>query len=424
MGREAKAFYDRAKRCFATNALGELRTTPKGRRYRLKVYNHDLTDPVKDKRAAQQWVDGELAKREEAKRFEGDITYRQLTESYLHDLAKRVGDETLKNSVTRLVQFGRWPNVGDPHRVDMRLARSITRRVIEDFRDAMMVGRSASYVSNGLLSTLRACFRWASSIEAGIYPGLPLPSNPFAGVSMPAVPRRAPRSIDPRKVARFVGWLWRRAYNMGGLHRHHAKSAAILVMTLRDSGARPKELCAAEWDDWHLFDDGWGLIRLAPWKWKNGRKTGEERLIAIPPHCSRYIEAMRAHSDRHPTRIFTHRRAPGRGAGSADVGSAFAGDPWVTIDRERKRVGSTATLQCWFRGVHIEATKAGYGVCEGFRLYFGRSMYATQSRLRSVNDVSLAKAMGTSVRMLDRHYTDLDAAEVLSVARAARSPAA
>jgi hypothetical protein len=76
----------------------------------------------------------------------------------------------------------------------------------------------------------------------------------------------------------------------------------------------------------------------------------------------------------------------------------------------------------WFRRLREEGARAGRPLPEGFRLYFNRSAYTTEARRRGVNDVTLAKALGTSVRMLDRHYTDLDEADVLEVAKAAARP--
>jgi integrase len=250
-------------------------------------------------------------------------------------------------------------------------------------------------------------------VEPGRFPGLPLPANPMAGLKGPPVPRRAPRKPDPVAVSRFLRWAWRRALAMGdGPNGVHARDAVVFLMTLRDTGARPKDLCVLEWDDWALSANGWGLIRLPSWKWKNGPKTGEPRIFAVPPHCARRIEAIRAREGRHPTRVFTHRKARQGG------GDPLAGEPWVKLDHARKRKGDTKKLQKWFYRLRAAGAEAGRALPEGFRLYFHRSDFTTRARRLGVNDVALAKALGTSVRMLDRSYTDQDESDVMKVAQA------
>lgn len=416
---KAEATYDSRAGCFCTSAIGELRTSPKGKQYRLKVWFRDLTHPTRDWAAAQARLHAELEKQAAAMRAAGDLSFEHLSELYLEAIEPRVQPETYDRANEHLERFGGWPDPGHPNRMDRRSVRAITRSDLEGFRDAMLAaGNSESYVAEGLLKTLRALFRWAHQHDAGKVVGLPIPANPTVGLKSPAVPRRRPRAIDPTAVSRFLRWAWRRALTMGdGPNGRHAQSAVVLLMTLRDTGARPKDLCVAEWSDWEPRSDGWAIVRLPAWKWKNGTKTGEERLIAIPPHCARRIAGIRALAGHHPTRIFTHRR--GRGQAAKGIGTAEAGEPWVKLDHARKRKGDTKALQKWFNRLRKEAEAAGYPLPAGFRLYFNRSAYTTAARRAGVNDAQLARALGTSVRMLDRSYTDLDESDVLAVAMAA-----
>lgn len=416
MPRKPKAFYDERAGCWASSAIGDLKVTPAGKTYRAKVFNLELTSKARDALAAQAWLHAELEAIEKAKRSSDDPTFAQVVEYYLEAVERRLAPETYDRRQEQLDRFGTWPRADDPQRFDLRLVRSITQGDGERYREAMIdAGNSASYIADGLIKSLKACLAWACSVEPGRFPGLPLAVNPFASLKGPTVAGRKVRKVDPRALARFVGWAWCRAVGAPGLNGRFAKISVILLMTLRDTGARPKDLCVAEWEELRILADGWGLITLPPWKWKNGHLTGQDRIIALPPHCVHWIEWIRALPGRHETRIFTHRR--GRGKAADGSGSASAGEPWVWLDPVRKRKGDTKMLQQWFKRLRTEGAAAGYVLPAGFRLYFNRSYFATGARRLGVNDVALARAMGTSVRMLDSNYTDLDESDVLGVAK-------
>jgi integrase len=277
-------------------------------------------------------------------------------------------------------------------------------------------GASPSYVSKGLLMALKRLTSWAVEVDPGQFDGLPVLVDALRGMKGPEVTRRKTRVQDPATSRRFLWWLWRRAVKAGGINGRFGKITTIMVWALRETGARPKDLCAAEWSEYTVRPDGWGLIVLPPWKQKTGRKTGKERRIAIPPDIAGRIEWIRSLEGRHEAHIFTHRRGRGRGA----IGTAEAGEPWVKIDYERQRVHDTKTLQKWFYRVVIEARAAGVPLTDGFRLYWQRSAYATEGRRKGVPDAMLAEAMGTSVTMLDRNYTDLGVEDVMDAAKRAR----
>jgi integrase len=203
---------------------------------------------------------------------------------------------------------------------------------------------------------------------------------------------------------------------MNGLQRRFAQISTILMLCLRDSGARPKELCVGWWGEWEKRPDGWSVLTLPWWKHKTGRKTGKDRVIALPPHCTRRIEWIRGLEGRHPDHIFTHRR--GRGRVIEGETTAEAGDPWVAVDPTTKRIGNTKGLQKWFNRLRKEAIAAGIPIDPKFRLYFHRSSYSTEGQRKGVSRGLLADAMGTSERMLERNYTDLVEEDVLDVAKA------
>lgn len=429
MPRQAKAFFDKRAGCWASSAIGPVRFTKDGKSYRSKVFHKELTHPTKDALAAQAWVHSELERRRAALVPAGDLTFRQLTEFYLEDAERELGAEAYARRVEHLDRFGNWPGPDNPLRMDLRPVRRIASDDVKKFlADMLGAGNSESYVADGLLKSVKRVFRWASEVDPGRFHGLPIPTNPVAKVKGPEKPRRAARDVDPVAVRRFLQWLWRRARGMDARDRkagrrkinlkgRFARIATILLLCLRDTGARPKELCSAWWEDWQVRPDGWGILTLPWWKHKTGRKTRKPRVIAFPPHCARRIEWIRGLEGRHPDHIFTHRR--NRGSAEAGEGSPWAGDPWVEVDAERRKViGNTKSLQKLVNRLRTEALAAKVPVGFDFRMYFNRSAYSTEAQRRGVPRAMLAEAMGTSERMLERHYTDANEADVLDVAKA------
>lgn len=399
--------------------MGEIRYTKKGQPYRPLTRFEDLKHPVRDNLAAQARLHKALELAEAQVVYGDDITFSQLTEFYLEDVAKtkKVGRETYDRKVEHLDRFGNWPDVNDPGRMDAMPCRRIMSEDVERFLSALqLAGRSESYLTEGLLKNLKACFGWATRIKPGRYQGLPLESNPIRELKGPAVQRRVTRELDPLIVRQFLRWAWRRALKMPKLKKRFAQISTILMLVQRDVGSRPKEICSAEWSEWKVLPDGWGVITLPSTKWKNGKKTGKGRIIAVPPHCAKRIEWIRGLEGRHPTHIFTHRR--GRGAAIAGEGDPKAGDPWIKDYAK----DDTKSLQKWFYRLADEARAAGVPLPKGCRLYWLRSSYSTEAQRRGVSRALLAEAMGTSEKMLERNYSDFGQSDVLDAAKAARKP--
>src|SRR5262249_36732647 len=144
--------------------------------------------PKSDKAAAWAWLDQELNGQAAGVVRADGLTFRQLTEFYLEEAEKSLGAETYARRVEHLDRFGSWPAADNPRRMDLRLARSLTQEDVERFlRDCIASGCSASYVTEGLLKSLKACLSWASQVRPGRFPGLPLPLNPLAKMKGPAV---------------------------------------------------------------------------------------------------------------------------------------------------------------------------------------------------------------------------------------------
>jgi integrase len=402
-----------------TQALGEVRVTKSGRPFRSLTLFKDLTRE-QDRLAAQARLH-QLLERGRVKLILGDdITFQQLTEYYLHDAEEsgRLGPEAYQRTVEHLNRFGNWPAKDDPYRMDLRPCRQILAEDVEAYVAALLKeGLSDSYISEGLLKTVKATYAWAARVRAGRYPGLPLLSDPIRHVRGPQVKRRAAREESPENVEKLILWATRRAQGMNGLKRRFARISTILLLCLRDTGARPKELCSATWSDWHREAEGWSTITLEVWK--NAKKTGEVRTIALPPRCTRRIAWIERQKGRHPSHIFVHRRP--RGAVRKGEGTPEAGAPWVL---DPAKVGSTKSLQKWFHRLRAEAIAAGVPISRSFRLYWNRSMFSTAAQRRDVPTSLLAKALGTSEAMLRRSYTDLDKTDVLAVARLIHKPPA
>jgi hypothetical protein len=420
MPRPPGAFFDQRAGCWATSSLGELRETGDGRLYRTKVRNYDLRHPTRDKLAAQRWVAEELEKRARAVVPANDLSFRQLTELYLEVAENELSADAYDRRVEQLGRFGTWTPPGDQRPMDLFPCRQITGTHIRDFLAAMVSeGKSESYVTDGLLKSIKRCFSWGTSVDPGPFAGLPLPTNVAAKVKGPAIQRRPARHVNSVAVSRLIRWSWRRARKSTPIRGRFAKMTTIMMLCLRDTGARPKELCVGCWDEWEVRADGWGILTLPAWKHKTGRKTGNARVIAFPPHCARRVEWIRSLPGRHEQHIFTHQR--GRGSVDADGTTAEAGEPWAWVDPVRKRTGNTKGLRRWFARLRADAIAAGVPIDPKFRLYFNRSHYSTEGQRKGVPRALLAEAMGTSERMLERNYTDLEKEDVVNVAKAVGS---
>jgi integrase len=301
--------------------------------------------------------------------------------------------------------------------MDHRPSRQIGAEDVEAYvAELLREGLSDSYVSEALLKTVKACYAWASKVRAGRFPGLPLAVDPVRHVKGPQVKRRAAREESAENVDELILWAMRRARGMRGLKRRFARISTILLLCLKHSGARPKELCSATWSDWKLQPNGWSTITLKVWK--NSKKTGEVRTIALPPSCTRRVAWIKRQPGAHEVHIFVHRRP--RGAVKAGLGTPEAGEPWVA-DPAKK--GSTKSLQKWFFRLKGEAIVAGVPISPAFRLYWNRSMLSTAAQRRGVPTSRLAKTLGTSEAMLRRSYTDLNEADVLATAQEILRPA-
>jgi integrase len=416
MGRPAKARYSEKYGCWVTSSLGEVKRTKSGREYRTLTRIEHLRHPTRDEVAAQAWLHARLERERVRVLLGDDITFRRLAEYYMEDAEKsgRLGAEAFKRSIEHLNRFGEWPAADDPYRMYARPCRQIAAEDVEAFVTTLISeGLSESYVSEGLLKTVKACFAWAARVRPGRFEGLPIETNPIKAVKGPKVKRRPTREESPENVHALVVWLMKRARRMGGLKRRFARVSTVLLYCLAESGARPKEMCSARWTDWKAEADGWSTITLDVWK--NAKKTGEVRTIALPPGATRRIGWIKRQEGRHPTHIFTHRRD--RGSLKAGTGDSLAGEPWVP-DPSKK--GDTKSLQKWFYRVRGEAIAAGVPIAPAFRLYWNRSMFSTQAQRRGVPRALLARALGTSEAMLDRNYSDFNREDVLGVARAAR----
>jgi integrase len=418
--RAAGVFYDKRAGCWATNALGPMRTTKTGRRYRPRSYNRELAHPTKDRRAAEAWLSDELRKSTAEARPSRDPDLHAVIEWYLEAAEKDLAPETYDRRVEQLRRAADWPAPDHPQRLGLKRASAISADDIRPFLEAMLeAGNSESYVRRGLLMALKRVFSWATNeVTPDRLPGLPLASDPLLRKLRGNVPRRAHRDLDPLAVGRFIRWAWRRSCKMTGLNQRFGKIAVILLQALRDTGCRPKEMCVATWSEYRVLPDGWGMITLPTWKHKTGRKTNKERRIALSPSLVRRLEWIRGLEGRHPEHIFTHRR----GSGAEDRGApAEAGEPWTWIDAKGRQIGDSKPLRKWFFRIVKEARAEGVKLPEGFRLYFLRSSYSTEAQRKGIGRAMLAEAMGTSEAMLAAHYTDADESDVLGVARRAKA---
>ncbi len=418
MPQQPGVFYDKRAKCWATNSLGEPRHIAKGpnagKMYRPRSYARHLTHPTKDRRAAEGWLNDQLETTATKLSPANNLTLDQIQEFYLHAVDGDLTPDSLNHRVEQLDRCLGWRGRGWAQTLGQRVAAEVTVDDIETMADALLAeGLSRSYVNDSLLRSLRRLFSWASDVKPGLYAGLPLKENPIAKFKSLVVPRRKLRVVSSNEAALFQKFLYKSALRESGLLRRFGLITAHMIFALRETGARPKELCVAEWSELNVHADGWGTIILPDWKHKTGKKTGRERIVPLPPHVMRRIEWIRALPGRHEKFIFTHKRSQL----CREEGTPEAGQPWTWVNHEKKQCGTSQNLQGWFYRHRIAAEAAGLTMPKGFRMYWQRSRFSTHARLKGNAASQIAQTMGTSEKYIEASYSDFDEQNTLSIAR-------
>jgi integrase len=329
----------------------------------------------------------------------------EVVEDYLEHSQATVAARTFAGHAERLATWeatapGAVADVREVPR-DVRPAHTLTakdlRRVIRHWEKA---GYSPRYIAN-LLGSVKACWAWAASAAAERKPGQPerlIPADPFREVKGPKLPRAPERYVAPDQAERLLGWIDARAAEAPGVGGAHERLTALLFRVLYETGARPSELCRATWEGF-LPDPGVIVLDAH----KTADATGRPRVVPLTAELVRRLVAARDRPGRHPTAIFTHRRAevrPGDGPDGATAGAPWAVGPLGQRFRKLR-------LQAEAEGLDVNV-RDGLGRVvrknPGCTLYDFRRSFATDGTAAGGADRTAA-VLGHSVTMTERTYS-------------------
>jgi integrase len=195
----------------------------------------------------------------------------------------------------------------------------------------------------------------------------------------------------------------RRSHNPSALFD---RAAVLIVRLIYHAGCRPGEACAARWED---FDHARGVIVLR--KHKTSHATRRARTIFVPPGMARALKRWRDRPAGHKVFIFAHRRGKNwREAGASSTGEGMPWDSTALALKVRKwrDEAITAGAPLWSEGP------------QAFTLYRLRHTFVTDGLHAGLSGAIAGTVVGTSERMVDRHYGH---AQAEALARAARSVA-
>lgn len=277
-----------------------------------------------------------------------------------------------------------------------------------------LVGRNYKATTiRAIMSLVKACLNWAAAPIAGRTPERIIPVNPLDKFSSPhtRVPSFPDRYAGRDEVEAFVAWVHKQADAMPPLMGRFEHRYADLVWTLYLTGARPLELCTAEWGDFNpqaqqFGNDWWGSIVLDWTRHKTGKKKRNNRVILLAPELVSMIEAYRT-TDHHPRWIWTHRR----GAGSLERfedSDKIWGDPWArpALSSKTKNLRRLAMAD----GVPVKDVGD-----QRFNLYRLRHSRAAELLEATNDDVYLvATFLGTSVAMIEKTYGSIGRERLVS----------
>src|SRR5665213_475578 len=191
----------------------------------------------------------------------------RLVDNYMDEYrARGVGAATIENTAARLDRWGRWLKQRRPRVSIERIDAELITRYI----DSCSSFRAKSTVY-GTLSTMRGFGDYL--VRQGLWT-----VSPLRWMKGPKVTpySRLPKCIDQAHLQA----LWREAARRGGDYGAHLWVTVLAL--LYGTGLRRGEL---ERLDLEAFDRTQGTLRI------DGRKTGRERCVPLPPMVLRCLEA-------------------------------------------------------------------------------------------------------------------------------------
>ncbi len=277
-----------------------------------------------DKKAAWDWFEAEVARRD-TPTVPGDVwTVEKLCEHYLKWCEARAAEGKLSpvHYRSKTYHLGYWADAHGPRRVE-----TLDRPDMAAFVEGLAAKYAPNYASN-ICSSVAAALNWGVRHRH-------LPKNPVAGFDTPVIPRAPERFAERSEAAAFLALWRRRAAAAGPVRGRYERLTVLLERCLIRTGARPGELCALHWADlrWNggKTPEGHAFAKavIPPERWKSGQKTGKPRTLYFSPALTRALRREHEREGRHPTHVFVH------GGGRGGVGW---GEPWADGSRLSKAV--------------------------------------------------------------------------------------
>jgi integrase len=297
------------------------------------------------------------------------------------------------------------PNTYERHRrviqsfIDLHgrvIARELRARHIEDWLQKMQQpyphpvhGHSTRWDEGSIklaLGTMRTAFKWA--LGRGL-----LTANPFAAPDAQAL--QSPSIVYTGKRKAIEEWE-HEAFLRLALKRS-SKDWAILLMLLYDTGARPSELIEAKAEEWDDERKAFVISCIDPAN--KGRfklmRLKKDRVVYVPDDLVPFVRLLiekykgRTLANRAGQRVTPlFRKEKGKHAGlPMTIGSVNA-----HLTSSRKKVNKDAGREV---------------VRNGVQAYAHRHAYVTRWIVAGGDIKVLAELLGTSVLMIERHYSHL-----------------
>lgn len=300
------------------------------------------------------------------------FTLRQIGEVYIADMDRRwragqISESHFKTTRGQLALFFR--DCGEVK------AKNLTARIVNDFTAARLKDQSHSEIYlRHVLTAVSTMLTWATIADPARTPRVFLDAVPIkfdsrmGGVHRP-VPPKVNRYIRPKTIRAFLRGCWADAR---GQHRKDFRRdnrlAILLLWFLWHTGARPKEACCLLWSD---VDWDEGVITLSPLRHKTGKRTGRERTVYLTAPVERLLRCIERSGVRLDGHVFGHSKGPWNSTALA------------------KRVRS------WRQRIAHEKHVVPYAA---------RHAYCTESLIAGASYSDLAKLVGNSPAVLEKHY--------------------
>ncbi len=401
---------------------------------------------VKTQRQANRWLEEKLKAAEASQVPAVEITVGGLAQLYLAWLESKVdGDRGRQREYQRAqsqlalileaeTEKGRFAELR------ANTLESADAQVLIDKWQA--AGYSANYVAN-CTRRLKRVFSWASKKEPDRKPAKLLENNPLGkDLKTPVVPNSPERFAERSEIATFFRFARCYAHGLrpadpskpprpqkrprehsgpGGLEARFDRLTILLLRVLVHSGARPGEVCGAQWQDvrWNAgvtpVGHRYAKIVVPPDRWKVGGKTGKARTIYLSPILTRALRReysrpapsefragpMNRRSKEllphHPTTVFAHRCGTRKEFYGAD---RETGQPW-DAEHLAAKVRKIRTAAIW---AGLPLLEKGPNRVVNYRF---RHTAISTMLMMGIDVATVAELCGTSAEEIRRTYGHL-----------------